>query len=216
MEKGREICLRMGERRELFIVTEEKRMPNTNTTKMALGESLKKLILTKKLEKITIRDLAEDCGISRMAFYYHFKDIYDLVEWICVEDCKKVLQDKKTYDTWQEGMSQIFEAVLENKPFIIKVYRSIGRERIEGYLYKFTYDLLKDVVEEKCRGIDLAAEDKAFIADFYKYGFVGIMLDWIGNEMKDDYEEIVEKMSIMLHGNFVRAIRNFEKVESQN
>ncbi|MDE7428821.1 MAG: TetR family transcriptional regulator C-terminal domain-containing protein [Lachnospiraceae bacterium] len=191
-------------------------MPNANTTKMALAESLKKQLMTKKLEKITINDLTADCGISRMAFYYHFKDIYDLVEWVCVEDGKKALQDKKTYDTWQEGMRQIFEAVLENKPFILKVYRGIGRERIEGYLYKFTYDLLKDVVEEKCRGIDLAAEDKAFIADFYKYGFVGIMLDWIGNEMKEDYEEIVEKMSVMLHGNFARAIRNFERVEAQN
>lgn len=186
-------------------------MPNTNTTKTALAESLKKLLMTKKLEKITINDLAADCGISRVAFYYHFKDIYDLVEWVCVEDGKKALQDKKTYDTWQEGMSQVFEAVLENKSFILKVYRSIGRERIEGYLYKFTYNLLKDVVEEKCQGIDLAAEDKAFIADFYKYGFVGIMLDWIGNEMKEDYEEIVQKMSVMLHGNFARAIRNFDK-----
>ena len=195
---------------------EEIRMPNTNTTKMALAESLKKMMLSKKLEKITINDLAADCGISRMAFYYHFKDIYDLVEWVCVEDGKKARQDKKTYDTWQEGMSQIFEAVLENKPFILNVYRSIGREKIEGYLYKFTYDLLKDVVEEKCRGIEPAEGDKAFIADFYKYGFVGIMLDWIGHEMKEDYEEIVEKMSVMLHGNFARAIRNFERVEAQN
>lgn len=189
-------------------------MPNTNTTKIALGEALKKLMLTKRLEKITIQDLAEDCGISRMAFYYHFKDIYDLVEWICVEDGKKVLQDKRTYDTWQEGMRQIFEAVLENKPFILSVYRSIGREKMEGYLYKFTYDLLKDVVEEKCRGIDLAAQDKAFIADFYKYGFVGIMLDWIGSGMKEDYEEIVKNMGVMLHGNIVRSIENFEKADS--
>lgn len=103
-------------------------MPNTNATKAALGESLKKLIRTKRLDKITINNLTEDCGISRMAFYYHFKDIYDLVEWICVEDGKKALQDKKTYDTWQEGMSQVFDAVLENREFILNVCRSIGRE----------------------------------------------------------------------------------------
>ena len=41
-----------------------------------------------------------------MTFYYHFKDIYDLVEWVCIEDGKRALQDKKTYDTWQEGMGQ--------------------------------------------------------------------------------------------------------------
>ncbi len=192
----------------------ENTMPNTNATKIALGESLKKLVLTKRLEKITINDLTSDCGISRMAFYYHFKDIYDLVEWVCVEDGRKALQGKKTYDTWQEGMGQVFDAVLENKDFILNVYRSIGREKIESYLYKFTYNMIKEVVEEKCRGIALAADHKAFIADFYKYGFVGIMLDWIGHGMKADYAEIVENMGVMLHGNIARSIENFERADS--
>ena len=48
-----------------------------------VGSSFEKELLTKSLDKITINELAEDCGISRMAFYYHFKDIYDLVEWVC-------------------------------------------------------------------------------------------------------------------------------------
>ena len=50
-------------------------------TKRALEDSLKHLLLQKPLNKITINDIAEDCGINRMTFYYHFKDIYDLVEW---------------------------------------------------------------------------------------------------------------------------------------
>ncbi len=187
-------------------------MPHTNTTKAALGESLKKLIQTKRLEKITINDLTADCGISRMTFYYHFKDIYDLVEWVCVEDGKRALKDKKTYDTWQDGVGQIFEAVLENKEFILRVCRSIGRERVERYLYKFTYDIIREVVEERCRGKGITEEQKDFITDFYKYGFGGIMLDWIDHGMKEDYGEIVENMSVMLHGNIAHSIRNFEKV----
>ena len=188
----------------------------SNTTKLALEASLKKLLLHKPIDKITINDLTEDCGISRMTFYYHFKDIYDLVEWVCVEDGKRALQDKKTYDTWQEGMEQIFEAVLENKPFIFNVYRSVSREKIESYLYKLTFQLLADVVEEKCQGAELPEEDKAFIAGFYKYGFVGVMLEWIDGGMKGDYHEIVRKMGIMLHGNITRSIRNFEEGGSGN
>lgn len=190
-------------------------MPNTNATKIALGESLKKLIRTKRLEKITINDLTADCGISRMAFYYHFKDIYDLVEWVCVQDSKKALQDKKTYDTWQEGVSQIFDAVLENKEFITNVCRSIGRERVERYLYQFTYDIIREVIEGKCQGRGISEEQKNFITDFYKYGFVGIMLAWIDHGMKDDYEEIVENMSVMLYGNIDHSIRNFENAEEE-
>lgn len=65
-------------------------------TKRALEASLKNLLLQKPLNKITISDITEDCGINRMTFYYHFKDIYDLVEWSCVEDATRALQDKKT------------------------------------------------------------------------------------------------------------------------
>ena len=64
----------------------------SQVTKRALEASLKNLLLKKPLDKITINDITEDCGINRMTFYYHFKDIYDLIEWCCVEDAKKALQ----------------------------------------------------------------------------------------------------------------------------
>ncbi len=182
----------------------------SNTTKLALEESLKRLLLRKPLDKITISDITTDCGISRMAFYYHFKDIYDLVEWSCVEDGTKALQGKKTYDSWTEGLTQIFEAVLENKPFIMNVYRCISREKMENYLYKLTYDLIAGVVREKSREKNLSPEEQQFIADFYKYGFVGVMLEWINDGMKEDIEDLVHKMSLTLHGTITTSIENFE------
>lgn len=183
----------------------------SNRTKQALEVSLKKLLLQKPLDKITIQDLTGDCGISRMAFYYHFKDIYDLVEWACREDAVRALQGKKTYDTWQEGLRQIFEAVLENKPFVMNAYRSISREQIENYLFSLTCHLIRDVVQEQSAGKDIWEEDKEFIADFYKYSFVGIMLDWIRQGMKEEYQGIVQKISTTMHGNIKNSIDNFTK-----
>ena len=127
----------------------------TNATKLALEESLKHLLLKKPLDKITINDLTTDCGISRMTFYYHFKDIYDLVEWCCLEDARIALQGKKTSSTWHEGFLQIFDAVMENKPFILNVYRCVGREQIENYLFQLTCDLLMGVVTEKSKDIPI-------------------------------------------------------------
>lgn len=181
----------------------------SQTTKRALEASLKNLLLQKPLNKITINDIAEDCGINRMTFYYHFKDIYDLVEWACVEDAAKALEGNKTYDTWQQGFLNIFNAVLENKPFIMNVYHSVSREQVELYLYKLTYDLLIGVVEEKASDMVVRDEDKKFIADFYKYAFVGIMLNWIKNGMKDDPQQIVDHLSILIHGDITRALNNF-------
>lgn len=178
-------------------------------TKRALEASLKNLLLKKPLSKITINDITDDCGISRMTFYYHFKDIYDLVEWSCLEDAKRALEGKKTYETWQQGILQIFEAVLENKPFIINVYRSVSREHVENYLFRLTYDLLIGVVNEKSADITVRDEDKEFIADFYKYAFVGVMLNWVKDDMKEDPHKVVDRISVIMHGNITEALDKF-------
>ena len=107
------------------------------------------------------------------------------------------------------GLTQVFEAVLENKPFIMNVYRCVSREKMENYLYKLTYHLIAGVVEEKCKGKNVTQEDKQFIANFYKYGFVGIMLEWIQDGMKEDINELVGKISLTLHGTITTSIENF-------
>ena len=178
----------------------------SQVTKRALEASLKHLLLQKPLSKITINDIAEDCGINRMTFYYHFKDIYDLVEWCCQEDASRALAGNKTYETWQQGLLQIFEAVLDNKPFILNVYRSVSREQVENYLYKVTYDLLEGVVEEQAQGMSVRPEDKAFIATLYQYMFVGLMLDWIKSDMKGDPQVMVERLEQVIHGSIRTAL----------
>lgn len=178
-------------------------------TKKAIEASLKNLLLKKPFDKITINDIAEDCGISRMTFYYHFKDIYDLVEWACEEDAKKILEGKDDYKTWTQGFLNLFEEVLKNKPFILNVYRSVGREQVENYLYKIVYDLLLNVIEEKAQGMTVRDEDKEFVADFYKYAFVGLMLDWVKNGMKEDPHKIVKKVEFLLSGSLSVSLERF-------
>ena len=175
-------------------------------TKQALGASLKRLLLTKPVTKITINDIAEDCGISRGTFYYHFQDIYDLVEWTTREDARRVLEGNRSYDTWQQGFLNIFRAVEENKPFILNVYRHVSREQIEQFLYQVVYGLLRDVVEERSAGMTLKEEDKRFIADFYKYAFVGMMLNWIQGDMKEDPEAIIARLSVLIEGDITRCL----------
>ena len=185
----------------------------SNITKQALEASLKRLLLQKPLTKITIADITEDCGVSRMTFYYHFQDIYDLVEWACFEDASRALDGKKTYATWQEGFLNIFEAVLENKPFILNAYRCISREQMERFLYQLTYGLIRGVVEEQSRGTAITEEDKSFIAEFYKYSFVGVMLDWIRQGMTADPRVLTGKISAAMRGSIANAIRNFSETE---
>ncbi len=183
----------------------------SQVTKRALERSLKNLLLKKPLTKITISDIAEDCGINRMTFYYHFKDIYDLVEWSCIEDARKALEDKKTHATWQQGFLQIFEAVRENKPFVMNVYRCTHKEQVEKYLDPLVDDLIMGVVEEECAGMTVRDEDKSFISRVFSYIFIGIMMDWIKDDMREDPQEIVERLSRLIQGSIAEALQRFAR-----
>ena len=178
-------------------------------TKRALVQSLKNLLQQKPLSKITISDITEDCGISRMTFYYHFKDIYDLVEWACAEDAARALQNKKTYDTWQQGFVQIFHAVRENKVFVMNVYRCVNREQVEKYLVPLTDQLIMGVITERAAGMTVREADQQFIAQVYSYAFVGIMLDWIRDDMRADPEELVNRLAMVIRGDITQALERF-------
>lgn len=182
----------------------------SQVTKRALEQSLKNLLLKKPLTKITVGDITDDCGINRMTFYFHFKDIYDLVEWSCLEDAKRALDEKKTYDTWQQGLLQIFKAVQENKPFILNVYRCVHREQVEKYLQPLVDQLLLNVINEEAAGITVRDEDKQFIAQVYSYMFIGLMLDWIKDDMREDPQQIVEKLSKLIKGSVSVALSRFK------
>ena len=184
----------------------ERGLPMSQMTKRALEASLKELLRHKPLDKITVSDLTDHCGVNRMTFYYHFKDIYDLVEWCCEEDAARALAGQKTYDTWQQGFLQILEALRKDKAFFTSVYRSISREQLENYLYRLTYDLMMGVVEERAAGMTVRPEDKEFIANFYKFAFVGLTLDWIKNDMRQDPAQLVEQLSTLIHGDVTKAL----------
>ena len=182
----------------------------SQVTKRALEQSLKNLLLKKPLTKITVGDITEDCGINRMTFTITLKIYTNLVEWSCLEDAKRALEEKKTYDTWQQGFLQIFKAVQENKPFILNVYRCVHREQVEKYLQPLVDQLLLNVINEEAAGITVRDEDKQFIAQVYSYMFIGLMLDWIKDDMREDPQQIVEKLSKLIKGSVSVALSRFK------
>ena len=178
------------------------------TTKRALEASLKKLLLRKPLNKITINDITEDCGVNRMNFYYHFKDIYDLVDWILVEDATEALEGHQDFETWSDAFRDMLEKVQANRVLVLNVYRSISREQVEQYLYKMLDPLLRMFIERE--NIPVQEEDKQFIIDFYKYGFVGMVLEWIRKDMKTDPVLLTQRLNKLLHGGIRRTLLKFQ------
>ena len=66
--------------------------------------------------------------------------------------------------------------------------------------------LMIGVVEEKAAGMTVRPEDKEFIANFYKYAFVGLTLEWVRTGMKDDPAALIERVSTLIHGDITKAL----------
>ena len=75
-------------------------MADSNSTKSALADAMKKLMVRKSFAKISISDLCEECGLNRKSFYYHFKDKYDLVNWIFYVDFLTNMGGKNFENEW--------------------------------------------------------------------------------------------------------------------
>lgn len=180
------------------------------STKKVLADSLRKLLTEKSFDKITVVDIVKDSGINRQTFYYHFQDIYDLVEWIFKEDNLKELQEKVGYRTWEQGYWQILNYIKENKQFIKSIYYSSGKDILERFMYDAAYHFLMNSINEQAAVFEVQSEDKEFIANFYKHAFVGLIQDWIAGGMKEEPQRIVERLSILIHGDIIKALKRFQ------
>ena len=184
------------------------------TTKRAIAASLKRLLEQKPLNKITVTDIAKDCHISRHTFYYHFRDVYDLMEWTYRTEGERLLEGKRDYDNWRQGMAEIFRYIQDNQAMVQNALRSGSRDYLLPYLYQRTYELLFAVVEEKSSGRGISRDHKEFIANFYKHAFAGIVLDWVESDMEKNPADIMEDLDVLIRGAFVDAIGKFSQDDS--
>lgn len=177
--------------------------------KQVFAESLKKMLSKKSLDHITVKDLVEDCGVSRQAFYYHFTDIYNLVEWIFIEEASAALANNCDIDTWQQGYCRVLKRMCENKDLVINSYRSVSREYLENFMYKVLYQVIYPVVEEQAAGLNVDKKHKEFIAHFYSLAIVAMGIDWVRTGMKEEPEEIAEQVAVLVKGDFQKALKKY-------
>jgi hypothetical protein len=90
-------------------------------------------------------------------------------------------------------------------------YHSVNKAHLERYLHHESYNLLSGELEEFAEGMLVKEEDKVFIANFYKFAFAGLLLDWIDKGMREEPKLIIEKLGILLQGNFMNVLKKYEK-----
>ena len=101
-----------------------------------LAEALCQLLETKTLEKITVKDIVARCGVNRQTFYYHFRDVYDLMRWIFDREAAALTQSVRSNGSdWRQELHTITDVLRSKRHLVMNAYRSVNRRDLERYLH---------------------------------------------------------------------------------
>ena len=176
-------------------------------TKNSLAAALKKRMETTEFSKIRVSDLLKDCNIVRSTFYYYFSDIYELLEWMLNTELIGLLEKCDELYTWDQGITMLMEYVRDNSKMCLCAFHSIGRGSLEKMFYKNCYVLMERFVNTGFSNVEVAAEDKAFIMDFYVRAYVSALAAWLVGEMKKNPQEMVDIIERTVSGGIEDALK---------
>lgn len=175
-------------------------------TKKMLSKSLLELLSKTTLDGITIHDITDHADVSRKTFYYHFQDVYDLLEWTIREEMQKVVHGNDTKDTWTTGLLNTLKYCRANKDLVTNTFHSIKHKELEGYINELIMPVIDDILKEQKGYSHVEEDDIDFIRKLYCYGITGLIMRWISDDLKTEPEYIVGKIEKFFTGSMTAML----------
>ncbi len=151
----------------------------------------------KNVDKITVKDLVERCGISRQTFYYHFQDILEVIEWSMQQAFQALLTRSLASDDPEAVLRDFISASAEADVLLQKLLHSQRREQIEQIMVRSVRTYLQELLRSKGDGRRLPYEDMEIALTFCACGIVGLLLEY-GGKKNVDREKLACQMQRLL------------------
>ena len=179
-----------------------------NFTEKAIADTFVEMLNERPLDKITVRELSERCGISRNTFYYHFHDVYDLLDSILRAEEARLLANLDTISTLRQALSQAFQFVTENWQAIRHVYNSVSRDSLSQYLFNAASMNMRRYLEGQRAGLDVSDRDFDDLVRLYACMIEGVVLNGLREGISQDAEEFIANAVRLLEGTARMALEN--------
>lgn len=144
--------------------------------KQQILESYERLLCKKDGDKITVKDIVEDCGISRQAFYYHFHDIQDVLECAFQKKMERVAVRCRAVNDMEEALDIILSELWLNRKYLECLRDSKSMFLIENALIEIFQDFLKHLINDYSEHTTLKLSDLNDLVDFYACGITTTMI----------------------------------------
>ncbi len=168
-------------------------MQESRDVEWELAKSLKKLVIEKPFEKITIKQIADGAGVIRVTFYNHFQDKYDLLAWIVERDIFKPVKILLSNLMYRQAMILIFTNMRKEKEFYTRVEKLTGQNSFSEIVTRCAEELILDLLHE--RGVTGSRESfpymtPEYMARYYANSMCYVLMDWIRSGMETSPEDM--------------------------
>lgn len=183
-------------------------------TKELLVNSIKNIMTKKPLDKITVSDVTNDCGVSRRAFYYHFCDIYDAVGWVCERDLINLIGEEQKDERYSDKANRFLEYLIDNREMYSSIQKSSQAWRIKNMYFQITSDYILRILKNDTLSGSVADKDLKTLADCYGTSVVAIISSYLLGELNTSKEfliSLIDKSIIDSYRCSLKAIETIRK-----
>lgn len=172
-------------------------------TKRAIVSVFRTMIRTTPFNKITIGDLTKNTGLNRQTFYYHFRDLYDMLLFMVEDDILPIVAGERDFSTC---MMKIYDFCMEHKQMLLNIYNHIELDEINHRLKPIIENLAAHMVDDVTSQYPLSQEDMGIAVSFTALMITEFILRWIKRGMSDKKQEF-SKFADLLECNMKSTIR---------
>ena len=178
-------------------------------TKEIIARTFTELLDEKPMSKITVKDIVERCGVNRNTFYYHFRDIPDVVEFILKKKWDEILEAPQERTSITECVEEMAALIRENRKIMLNVYRSVKRDTFLIYLNDVASYIVTEYFNKNVHKFHLNEKEIQMLIKYYKCVFVGILMEWLDHGLEDDLgAEIREMLQLLERHPELNAVLN--------
>lgn len=182
-------------------------MANMNITKRIIRESFMELLNERPMNKITVKDITDRCGVNRNTFYYHYQDVPALVEEICAQQVERFVKDYPKISSIDECLDAAMKFALENKRAIMHLYSSSNWDTYVNALWRICEQTVRTYFNTVFGHEKFSDRDKEIIIRYHKCESFGLIIDWISNGMKTEMLDDMHRMCELKKGLTEELIR---------
>lgn len=191
-------------------------MPYKNVSdqrKEMIASKFKEMLQTKPLSKISVSELTRQCGINRKTFYYHFEDIFALLDWTMEQETIQIMHHYDLLTDHNRIVGHILDYIHNNHASLNNVYNSTGRNQLHSFIFASLQKLIKSFIEEIIdeEGYQITTEYKTFLTNFYTGGIVEGIMNEISKSIQCEKELLSAYIFITFRGGMCQSLQDAHK-----